>query len=160
LSELSIFEVAKKQLVSIKNRRAEHDFAFIARYKAGIVLSGSEVKSVRKGKVNLGDAYCYIHKGELWIKNLHISEYFEASYNNHEPRALRKLLLTKKELQKLQSKIKEKGLTIVPIEMFESERSFIKLEIALAKGKKSFDKRDSIKEKEQKRTLDRMKVGR
>lgn len=152
--------MARKNPISIKNRRAEHDFTIVSRIKAGIVLSGSEVKSVRKGKVNLGDAYCFFQKGELWIKNMHISEYFEASYNNHEPRALRKLLLRKSEINKLQAKIKEKGFTIIPMELFESDRGFMKLEIALAKGKKSFDKRASIKEKEEKRNLDRLKVGR
>lgn len=140
---------------TISNRRATHEFSFVQTYEAGIVLTGTEVKSVRDAKVNLGDAFCYFQRGELWVKNLHISEYRHGTFNNHNPLTVRKLLLKKQELKKLGQKLKEKGFTIVPFKMYFSERGFVKLEIALATGKKTFDKRDSIKERDNKRDLDR-----
>ena len=122
-----------------------------------MVLTGTEIKSVKEGKVNLGDSFCYFRQGELWLKNLHISEYKNGSYANHEPLRLRKLLLTKKEMRKLEGKIKEKGLTIIPYKIFFSERGLAKIEIVLAKGKKSFDKRESIKERDTQKEIQRVK---
>lgn len=122
-----------------------------------MVLTGTEIKSVKEGKVNLGDSFCYFRQGELWLKNLHISEYKNGSYANHEPLRLRKLLLTKKEMRKLEGKIKEKGLTIIPYKIFFSERGLAKIEIVLAKGKKSFDKRESIKERDTAKEIQRVK---
>lgn len=145
----------KYELPEIVNRKAKFNFEFIETYKAGMVLTGTEIKSIKEGKVNLGDSFCYFRNGELWLKNLHISEYKNGSYANHEPMRLRKLLLTKKEIQKLEGKIKEKGLTIIPYKVFFNERGLAKIEIALAKGKKSFDKRESIKERDTKKEVDR-----
>ena len=119
------------------------------------MLTGTEIKSIRDGKVSLNDAFCIFMNEELWIKNLHISEYKQGSYNNHEPKRLRKLLLNKSELLKIQSKIKEKGITIIPIQIFFNERGIAKIEIALAKGKKMFDKREDIKKKDVEREMSR-----
>jgi len=121
-----------------------------------MVLTGTEIKSVKEAKVNIGDSFCYFRQGELWLKNLHISEYKNGSYANHEPLRLRKLLLTKKEIKKLEGKIKEKGLTIIPFKLFFNERGLAKIEIALARGKKSFDKRESIKERDTKKEIQRV----
>ncbi len=139
--------------IDIKNKRAGFEYAFIEKYSAGIQLTGTEIKSVRDGKVNFTDSFCVIHDAEIFVKNMHISQYTEGSYNNHEPKRTRKLLLTKKEIKKLTNKMKEKGLTIVPIRIFISERGFAKLEIALARGKKSYDKRQDMKEKDAKRAI-------
>ena len=139
----------------IKNKKASFEYFFLQLFTAGIVLTGTEIKSIREGKANLNDAYCTFIDGELFVKNMHISEYKQGSRYNHEPKRLRKLLLQKNELQKLQSKMKEKGLTIVPTKIFISERGFAKLEIALAKGKKLYDKRESIREKEVRRQMQR-----
>ena len=126
-------------------------------FDAGIMLTGPEVKLLRQGHSNLNDAFCYLKQGEIFIRNMFISEYDLGTYNNHDPRRPRKLLLTKSEITKLQKKVKEKGFTIVPVRLYFSDRGFAKIEIALAQGKKSFDKRNSIKEKDQKRDMDRMK---
>ena len=139
----------------IKNKKAAFEYHFIETYTAGIMLTGTEVKSIREGKANLSDSYCVMQNGELWVKNLHISEYKEGSYNNHEPKRQRKLLLNKKELAKIQSKLKDKGTTIIPVQLFFNERGFAKLDIAIAKGKKLFDKRESIKEKDVRRQMQR-----
>lgn len=120
-----------------------------------MVLTGTEIKSIREGKVNLQDAYCLLLDGELYIRNLHISPYTEGTHYNHEPLRDRKLLLTKRELKKLDSKLKDQGLTIIPIRIFSSEKGLAKIEIALAKGKKLYDKRDTIKERDVKRETDR-----
>jgi SsrA-binding protein len=141
--------------IVIRNKRASFDYILLDKYTAGMQLTGTEVKSVKQGKASLSDAFCVFKRDELWIKNMHISVYEKGTYSNHEPLRLRKLLLRKNELNKLLKKIKEKGLTIVPITVFISERGFAKLEIALAKGKKTHDKRDSIKAKDSKRELDR-----
>ena len=117
------------------------------------MLTGTEVKSIREGKASLSDSFCVLINGELWVKNLHISEYKQGSYNNHEPKRMRKLLLNKKELFKLESKMREKGLTIVPIQLFFNERGFAKLEVALARGKKMFDKREDMKKKDMQREV-------
>jgi SsrA-binding protein len=150
--------VSKKyELPEIVNRKAKFNYEFLETFKAGMVLTGTEIKSVKEGKVNLGDSFCYFRQGELWLKNLHISEYKNGSYANHEPLRLRKLLLTKKEMRKLEGKIKEKGLTIIPYKIFFSERGLAKIEIVLAKGKKSFDKRESIKERDTQKEIQRVK---
>lgn len=149
--------IKKPRLTEIRNRRVEFEFKLLNLFEAGIMLTGTEVKSLREGHANLNDAFCYLKQGEIFIKNMFISEYDLGTYNNHDPRRPRKLLLTKSEIAKLQKKVKEKGFTIVPVRLYFSERGFAKIEIALAQGKKSFDKRNSIKEKDQKRDMDRMK---
>jgi len=143
------------QAISIKNKKASFEYHFITTYTAGIILSGTEVKSIREGKANLTDSYCVFVDGELYVKNLHISEYKQGSYNNHEPKRMRKLLLEKIELRKIQSKLKDKGTTIIPVQLFFNERSYAKLEIAVAKGKKLYDKRESLKEKDVRRQMQR-----
>ncbi len=137
------------------NRKASFEYFFEASYIAGIVLSGTEIKSLRSGKVSFNDSFCVFHQNELFIKNLHISEYSFGTYANHEPLQERKLLLTKKELRKLASKIKEKGYSIIPIKIFFSEKGWAKIEIGLGKGKKHFDKRNVIKERESDRDIKR-----
>jgi len=144
--------VREKEL-NIKNKKASFEYAFLEKYSAGIQLTGTEIKSIRDGKVNFTDSFCVIDNGEIFIKNLHIAQYTEGSYNNHEPKRTRKLLLTKKEIRKLSVKMKEKGLTIVPLRMFINERGFAKLDIELAKGKKSYDKRADLKEKDIQRAM-------
>lgn len=143
--------------IQIKNKKASFEFHFIETYIAGIVLTGTEIKSVREGKVNLQDAFCVFFKEELWIKQMHISPYVQASHYNHDLTRERKLLLNKKELKKLQSK-QEKGLTIIPTRLFINERGLAKIEIALAKGKKLYDKRDDIKERDVKREMERINI--
>ena len=144
--------------INIKNKKASFEYHFIDKFIAGIVLQGSEIKSIREGQVNLQASYVSIYKDEAFVKELHISPYKEASYNNHEPKRDRKLLLNKKEIQKLASKSQEQGLTIVPVRMFVTNKGLAKLEIALAKGKKLHDKRHDIKEKELKKDLQRLKI--
>lgn len=141
--------------VNIKNKRASFDYIFIDTYTAGIVLTGTEIKSVRQGKAGLVDSYCYFAQHELWVKNMHIAEYSYGSYNNHSSRRDRKLLLNKKEILKLEADVKESGFTIVPVRLYINDKGLAKLVIALAKGKKMYDKRQSIKEKEDKRYMDR-----
>ena len=137
--------------ISIKNRKAEFEYFLLTTFTAGIVLCGTEIKSIRAGKVNLTDSYCSFENEELWVHNLHISEYANGSYNNHEPKRDRKLLLTRKELKKLQAKLNERGMTIIPTRMWINENGYAKLDIALARGKKMYDKRESIKEKDNRR---------
>ncbi|HHT03387.1 MAG TPA: SsrA-binding protein SmpB [Bacteroidales bacterium] len=146
----------EKHIIDIRNKRASFEYFFIQTYIAGMQLCGTEIKSIREGKANLTDAYCSFLNNELWVNNLHIAEYRFGSYYNHEAKRSRKLLLQKNELKKLEGKTKEKGLTIIPILLFVDSRGFAKLEIALAKGKHSYDKRESIKQSESKRELDRM----
>lgn len=141
--------------ISIKNRRASFDYAFIEKYIAGLVLLGTEIKSIRLGKASLVDSYCYFRGGELYVRNMHISIYTEGNVYNHEPTQERKLLLNKKELVKLEKKLKDQGLTIIPVSLFTSKTGYAKLEIALAKGKKLFDKREDIKTKDISRELQR-----
>ncbi|MFY0651817.1 MAG: SsrA-binding protein SmpB [Cyclobacteriaceae bacterium] len=143
--------------VNIKNRKAGFEYTFIDKYVAGIVLQGTEIKSIKEGKASLQEAYCHLHNEEVYIKGMHIAVFSEGTYNNHEPLRERKLLLSKKEIKKIHSKYKEKGLAIVPTRLFVNNRGYAKLEIALAKGKKIYDKRDSIKDKDIKRELDRSK---
>lgn len=143
--------------VNIKNRKASFEYEFLDQYTAGMVLKGSEIKSIREGKASLQEAYCYFNKGDLYVKGMHIAPYEQANILNHDPLRDRKLLLQKRELRKLESS-HEKGLTIVPTRLFISQKGHAKLNIALAKGKKLHDKRDSIKEKDMKREMDRMKL--
>ncbi len=144
--------MAIRKNIEIKNKKASFEYHLLQSYEAGIILSGTEVKSVRDGKTNINEAYCQFDKnGELWIKNMHISEYKLGTYYNHEPKRDRKLLLKKSELKKLHRKVMEKGFTIVPVKVYFSERGLVKIEIALAQGKRSYDKRHSIKEKDMKR---------
>ncbi len=143
--------------VNIKNRKASFEYEFIEKFVAGMVLRGTEIKSIREGRVNLQEAYCTFYDDGMYVQNMHISAYEQANVFNHDPLRQRKLLLNKRELKKLQTKLEEQGLTIVPIRLFISDRGFAKLEIALARGKKLHDKRDSIKERDVKRELSRMK---
>lgn len=147
---------AYKSKVNIKNKRAEFEYILVDTYTAGIVLTGTEIKSIRSGKASLVDTYCYFVNGELWVKNMHISQYSYGSYNNHVERRDRKLLLNKKELRSLAQDIKSPGYTIVPVLLHISENGFAKLDIALAKGKKEYDKRQTLKEKEDRREMDRV----
>ena len=147
----------KETHINIKNRKASHEYQFIDIYQAGIVLTGTEIKSVRDSKVSLSDAFCVFINEELFVRNLHIAEYKEGTYNNHDPKRLRKLLLHKKELRKLEGKSKEKGLTIIALRLFINDRGFAKIEISLAKGKKLYDKREDLKKKDAQRQMDKMK---
>ena len=141
----------------IQNRKANFEYFILEQLLAGIQLTGTEVKSIRDKKASISEAYCHIQDGEIFIKNMHIAEYRQIKHTNHEPLRDRKLLLNKKEINKLERSIKEKGLTIIPLNIKLSEIGLIKIEIGLVKGKKSYDKRDSIKEKDAKRELDRTK---
>lgn len=143
--------------IEVINRRASHDYHFLATFEAGIVLTGPEVKSIRQGHVSLTDAYCYFDKGELYVRNMYIKPYEQATFNVAEERRPRKLLLRRTELRKLERRVKEKGLTIVPYRLYFSDRNLVKLEIALAQGKRSYDKRDTIREKDLRRDMERMK---
>lgn len=144
--------------IQVKNRKASFEYHFIDKLEAGIVLKGSEIKSIREGKVSLQEAYCYFHRGEFFIKGMNISPYTEGSYANHEPARERKLLVKKKELEKFKSKSEEKGLTIVPVKLYINTRGFAKLQVALAKGKKLYDKRESVKKKDQERELKNLRI--
>jgi SsrA-binding protein len=143
--------------INIKNRKASFEYQIIATFVAGISLTGTEIKSIRNNKASISDAYCVFLDEELFVKNLHISEYSNGGYQNHEPKRNRKLLLNRQELNKMLGKVTEKGNSIIPIRLFISEKGRAKLEIALAKGKKIYDKRESIKENDQKRDMDRIK---
>ncbi len=143
--------------INIKNKKAYFDYEIIEKYVAGIVLTGTEIKSIRMGKVSLVESYCYFDRGELWVKGVNVSEYPWGTFNNHEPKRDRKLLLQSKELRKLDRKVKESGLTIISLRLFLNARGLAKLEIALAKGKKEYDKRETIKQKDMKREMARAK---
>ena len=145
-----------KSRIQINNRRASFDYEFLETYEAGIVLVGTEIKSLRAGKASLADSFCYFDRGELYIKGMNIATYFWASrWGSHEPARDRKLLLTKKELRHLQQAVKLKGLTIVGVRAYIADNGYAKIHIALAKGKKEYDKRESIKEKDLRRELER-----
>jgi len=146
--------IKRNTIISIKNKRASFNYEFLERYTAGVQLFGTEIKSIRAGKAGLTDTYCTFIGNELWVKNMYIAEYFFGTFNNHEVRRDRRLLLNKKELRKLARAVKESGLTIVPTELFVDERGFAKLDIALAKGKRQYDKRQSLKEKDDRREMD------
>lgn len=145
--------------VIAKNKRASFEYEFIDKYVAGIQLTGSEIKSIRNKQADLSDSHCFLQDGELWIKNMHISPYTEASYNNHDPKRDRKLLLNRNELKKIDVKLKDVGITLIPTQLFISSNGYAKVEIALAKGKKLYDKRESIKDKDIKRQMDRSQKG-
>jgi SsrA-binding protein len=142
--------------VQIKNKKAHFEYFLMDRFIAGLQLQGTEIKSIREGKVSLKESYCNFKNNELFVINMHIAEYSHGTYNNHEPKRDRKLLLTKRELKKLQTKINEKGFTLVPTLLFINESGLAKLEIALAKGKQMHDKRETLKKKDAKREIDRM----
>ncbi len=148
---------AGKRAIEIVNRKAKFEYQFVSELEVGIMLTGTEIKSIRMGEANLKEAYCLFVRGELFIKNMYIAEYKYGTHNNHEVRRDRKLLLKKVELKKFERKVKEKGFTIVPYKLFISDRGFAKLHIALATGKKQYDKRATIKDRENKRDLDRIK---
>lgn len=139
----------------LRNRQATHEYFIDARYVAGMVLLGTEVKSLRDGRASFNDAYCLLHKGEIWVKSLHIAEYSHGTVNNHDPLRDRKLLLEKREIRKIESRLKEKGYTLIPLRIFFNENGLVKMEIGLAKGKKLHDKRDSIKQKDVEREMKR-----
>jgi SsrA-binding protein len=139
----------------IKNRSAYHEYFIDTKYEAGMVLLGTEVKSIRGGKVSFNDSYCLIQKGEIWIKSLHIAEYSHGNVNNHDPVRDRKLLLQKREISKIETKLKEKGYTLIPLRMYINEKNLVKIEIGLARGKKLHDKRETIKQKDVEREMKR-----
>jgi SsrA-binding protein len=143
--------------IVIKNKKSSHDYEFIEKFIAGIKLSGTEIKSLRLGKATLADSYCFFNNGELFIKGMHIAEYWWGNLNNHDPLRERKLLLTSRELRKIERKIKESGLTIIVIKVFINERGLAKAEIAISRGKKEYDKRETLKRKDATREMDRMR---
>ena len=143
------------KISTFKNKKAYYQYEFIEKFIAGIVLLGTEIKSIRYGKMNFTDSYCVFRNGELWVTGIHIAEYILGTCNNHEARRDRKLLLNRRELNKLQKKVSEKGFTIIPISMILNEKGLAKLEIALARGKKLHDKREDLKAKDSKRDMDR-----
>lgn len=145
----------EKHIIEIKNKKASFLYFLMQTYTAGIVLCGSEIKSIRAGKANLSDAWCSFINGELWVNQMHIAEYRFSSYGKFDAKRDRKLLLNKRELRKLEAKSKEKGYTIVPIMLYINQKGYAKLDIALAKGKHAYDKRETIKEKDYKRDLER-----
>lgn len=144
--------------VNIRNRQASFEFELLDTYVAGMVLRGTEIKSIREGKVNLQDGYCYFNNDELYVKGITISEYAQGTHYNHEAQRERKLLMKRAEIARIQSKVEEKGLTLIPTRLFINDRGLAKLEIALGRGKKRFDKRQSIKDRDVKRELDRFKI--
>ncbi len=148
-------ELRKKSPVQIKNKKAAFDYHFIDTYTAGIVLTGTEIKSIRMGKASLVDTFCYIYNGEIWVKGMNISPYFYGSYNNHEAKRDRKLLLNKREIRHLFEDTKAPGFTIVPTLIFIDDKGRAKVDIALCRGKKEYDKRETLKEKQDKREMDR-----
>jgi SsrA-binding protein len=141
--------------VELSNKKAYHEYFFEATYTAGLVLAGTEIKSLRNGKASFNDSYCIFENGELFVKSLHISEYAFGTYANHEPLQERKLLLNKKELRKLEAKTKEKGYSIIPLKIFINEKGFAKMDIGLGKGKKNYDKRETLKQRENDRDVKR-----
>ena len=148
-------ELRKKSPIQIRNKKASFEYFFVDTYTAGIVLTGTEIKSIRAGKASLVDSFCMIINGEMWVKGMSISPYFYGSYNNHESKRDRKLLLTKKEIRKLQEATKQVGLTIIPTLLFIDGHGRAKMDIALARGKKEYDKRQTLKEQEDRREMDR-----
>jgi SsrA-binding protein len=143
--------------IVIRNKKASHDYEFIENFVAGIILSGTEIKSLRLGKATLADSYCFFSNGELFIKGMHIAEYWWGNLNNHDPLRERKLLLTSRELRKIERKIKESGLTIIVIKVFINDKGLAKAEIAISKGKKEYDKRETLRKKDAAREMDRMR---
>ena len=148
-------EIRKKSPVQIRNKKASFEYYFIDTYTAGIVLTGTEIKSIRNGKASSVDSFCFINNGEIWVKGMNISPYFYGSYANHVAKRDRKLLLNKREIRRLMEDTKAVGFTIVPVLLFIDEKGRAKLDIALARGKKEYDKRQTLKEKEDRREMDR-----
>lgn len=142
--------------INIKNKKAYFDFELLEKVIAGMELTGTEIKSIRMGKVSLADSYCFFKNNELWVKGMRISEYDQGSYNNHEPYRERRLLLKRNELNRFEKRVREKGLTVVALRLFMSDNNLAKLEIALARGKKEYDKRESIRQKDLRRDMERM----
>jgi len=149
--------MSMKNKINIVNKRARFEYHLLDKYVAGIQLKGTEIKSIRRGKANISDAFCVIEKGEIFVRNMHIAEYENASFYQHKPKSDRKLLLNRQEIDRLQRKMTNKGLTIVPLRLFINEKGLAKLEISLAKGKKLYDKRQDLKEKDDKRAMDRVR---
>lgn len=149
--------MSTKNPVNIKNKRAKFEYQLLDKFVAGIQLGGTEIKSIRNGKASILEAYCVVEDGQVFIRNMHITEYENASFYQHKPRADRKLLLNKREIDKLDKKIKQKGFSIVPLRLFINNKGLAKLEIALAQGKKLYDKRQDLKAKDDKRAIDRIK---
>lgn len=145
----------KASQVNIRNKRARFDYEITDTFVAGIVLTGTEIKSIREGKASLADTYCMVENGEVWVKGMNISEYFYGSYNNHVARRDRKLLLTKKEIARLAKAAEDVGFTIIPIKVFINERGYAKMQIGIGRGKKQYDKRQAIREREDRRSMDR-----
>lgn len=143
--------------IVIRNKKASHDYEFLEKFIAGIKLSGTEIKSLRLGKATIADSYCFINNGEMFIKGMHIAEYWWGNLNNHDPLRERKLLLTRREIRKIERKVKETGLTIIVIKVFINERGLAKAEIAISKGKKEYDKRETLRRKDATREMDRMR---
>jgi SsrA-binding protein len=143
--------------ITIRNKKSSHDYEFLEKYTAGINLTGTEIKSIRAGKATLTDSFCLFRNGELFIKGMHISEYWWGNLNNHDPLRERKLLLTARELRKIERKVKETGLTIIVIKVFINERGLAKAEIAVSRGKKEYDKRETLRKRDSERELDRMR---
>jgi SsrA-binding protein len=143
--------------IVIKNKKASHDYEFVEKFIAGIKLTGTEIKSIRLGKATIADSYCLFENSELYLRGMHISEYWWGNLNNHDPIRDRKLLLTKRELRKMSRKVKETGLTIIVIKVFINERGLAKAEIAISRGKKEYDKRETLKRKDATREMDRMR---
>jgi SsrA-binding protein len=141
--------------IQIKNKRATFDYELIETFTAGIVLTGTEIKSIRLGKASLVDTFCIVVRKELWVKNMYIAEYFYGTYNNHPARRDRKLLLNRKEIQKIDAAAKNSGFTIIPTRLFINDRGLAKVVVAIAKGKREYDKRESIRERDDKREMDR-----
>lgn len=148
-------KTTKTGKVQIKNRRAEFDYLIVDRYVAGIVLTGTEVKSIRAGKASLVDTFCYIHDGEVWVKNMYVAEYVRGSWGNHAVRRDRKLLLQKKEIRQLSADTEAPGFTLVPLKLFVDENGRVKMQVGLCRGKKEYDKRQSLREKDDRREMDR-----
>ncbi|SHI98150.1 SsrA-binding protein [Mesonia phycicola] len=147
----------QKNNINIKNRKAKFQYDVLDKYTAGIKLAGTEIKAIREGKANIAESFCEFHRGELYVINMHVEEYSHATHFNHNPKSERKLLLNKQELRKLEKEIKQSGLTIIPLRLFVNDRGLAKLVIALCKGKKTHDKRETIKDRDNKRRLDRIK---
>ena len=142
--------------ITIKNKRASFDYELLETFTAGLVLTGTEIKSIRLGKASLVDTFAIVEHGEVWVKNMYVAEYFFGTYNNHAPRRDRKLLLNRKEIRRLQTAAKDRGFTLVPTRLFINERGLAKLVLAIARGKKEYEKRQSIRERDDRREIDRM----
>lgn len=147
----------KANTINIKNRKAKFEYEFLDKYVAGIKLAGTEIKAIRQGKASIAESFCEFQNNELFVINMHVEEYSHASHFNHNPKSERKLLMQRKELRKLEKEVKNTGLTIIPLRLFINDRGLAKIQIALAKGKKLYDKRETIKDRESKRKLDRIK---